>query len=593
MLKFVHTKPPRARSSSPASSLDHSAPAAYRHRDRSFPQYPPPLPAYRDRHQDRPHPPHVPSQPPRHDSRYSPSPPVQPSQRARLYPVYPPPPQSRYPGGEVGIQQPPHSRADRSERDSLSFDLRAPSQPVKGPSRGEGDYDQLTVVRPQAPSDRGRHFPPGSVEEHGYGVSYPSEGRCRFDRDYSRVEFVRAPPVHERERAGERAPFFFQAGQESVERFPVAEEERGGWTAAPTSPRRSVFSDTHTPPTSDVSSAGPYPVKEQVQIVRHPDQAGTQHVLLSDRQGDLPSSRYSTAERQRTGLQGMPVKVSGISRQPEVPVGGLTFFQTHQPSETRRGPSHPSSLYVTERPVETQYARPGKFPVTDSDRESSKPVTKERHVRIAPYPAEIFIGTRDAPSSVTDRDRSESPSAKPLQSILSKHPKERTHSPVKSASTKDRSDEAHLTSSGLGDVKQVRGSTPGSSQARPSEVPITGTGSKWRVSPQQEKRGGKKAARGKDTKGKEADKKGKKVGKGKEGEGSGVKGWTPKLFFSGSWLHGPSRHRIFATKSAQPPPPVCMAAVSSLWLCLVHGAFSVYGAAVVLFKVCPSLTWWH
>jgi hypothetical protein len=31
-------------------------------------------------------------------------------------------------------------------------------------------------------------------------------------------------------------------------------------------------------------------------------------------------------------------------------------------------------------------------------------------------------------------------------------------------------------------------------------------------------------------------------------------GWRPRLFFSGSWLHGPSRHKVFASSKAVPPP---------------------------------------
>ena len=45
--------------------------------------------------------------------------------------------------------------------------------------------------------------------------------------------------------------------------------------------------------------------------------------------------------------------------------------------------------------------------------------------------------------------------------------------------------------------------------------------------------------------------------KAKEKDKKEKSSWRPKLFFSGAWLHGPSRHKIFASspKHVQPPPP--------------------------------------
>ena len=231
-------------------------------------------------------------------------------------------------------------------------------------------------------------------------------------------------------------------------------------------------------------------------------------------------------------------------------------------------------------PSESELSTLGRFPVTDRDRgraaERSRTASpRDRHVRIAPYPAEeIPAGSRPSPFPVSERDRSDSPSSgTPPSSILTKHPRDRAADarsvaspPGPSRPSWDRSDSDRLTPPSTIGARQTRGRARGAegkgagtghSWASAREPPASGTELSW-ARPQQDRGAGRAGAGARERGGREPAERGGEWDRGREGEPQRDRCWKPKLFFSGSWLHGPSRHRIFATKSAQPQPPVCM-----------------------------------
>lgn len=246
----------------------------------------------------------------------------------------------------------------------------------------------------------------------------------------------------------------------------------------------------------------------------------------------------------------------------------------------RRSPT-PGTFQARDRgqvtfPSDSDLSSVGRFPVTDRDRGRERPRTgspRDRHVRIAPYPAEeIYIGSRPSPFPVPERDRSDSPSSVTPTSILTKHPRDRAdaHSirspPGPSRSSWDKPHVDRLTPPGTIGARQSRerawgpegeGASTGHSWASTGEHPASGTEPSW-ARPQHDE--GTSRAGVREQSGGEPAGRARESDRGREGEPQRDRSWKPKLFFSGSWLHGPSRHRIFATKSAQPQPqpPVCI-----------------------------------
>ena len=245
------------------------------------------------------------------------------------------------------------------------------------------------------------------------------------------------------------------------------------------------------------------------------------------------------------------------------------------PGVAGRAPSRDTS-----RDRQASTLLPGHHPSADRAREKSRTSSpRDRHVRISPYPVEeIPASIRPAPFPVPDRDRalrggSSSPSlsAPPPQSILTSRQQGRdrtpphTTLPAGARLSKDTSDVDHLgprgSRRGLWGAEEEHLGASGRPRALTAPSAPGGHRS-WAARPHEDSRGavvrgGSKGREAAGERGRDWD-----SAKGREGEvWRDGRFWKPKLFFSGSWLHGPSRHRIFATRSAQPQPqpqPVCM-----------------------------------